>query len=135
MGAYQDPQEKETPPGTPFDDGFTPSTTKGYTSADLTGGFHAENFFIPLYTESQETDHTNVNTNQQPPTPAATLDKEMAVAAAAATAEAKASATAKATEMEAADAVEAEAVAADVAKFIARMESRSRSGNSRGGSS
>ena len=74
MDVDQDPQEEGIPPGTPFDEGFTPSTTKGYTSTDPTGGVHTENFFTPLYTQSQETDHTNVTTNQQPPTPADTLD-------------------------------------------------------------
>ena len=44
----QDPRELETPLGTPFDDGFTPSTTKGNTSVDPTGGVHTENFFTPL---------------------------------------------------------------------------------------
>ena len=74
MDVDHEHQEQKTPPGTPFDEGFTPSTTRGYTSADPSGGVHTENFFIPLYTESQEKDQTNVNTNQQLPTAAATLD-------------------------------------------------------------
>ena len=53
MDVEHDPQEQEIPPETPFDEGFTPFTTRGYTSADPTGGVHTENFFIPLYTESQ----------------------------------------------------------------------------------
>jgi len=69
MDVDQDPPEQGTPPGTPFDEGFTPSTTKGQTSVDPTRGVHTENFLAPLYTESQETDHANVNTNQQPATP------------------------------------------------------------------
>jgi hypothetical protein len=69
MDVDQDLQEHDTPPGAPFDGGFTPSTTRGNTSADPTGGVHTENFFIPLYTESQETDYTNVNTNQRTPAP------------------------------------------------------------------
>ncbi len=69
MEVEQDPQERGTPPGTLFDGGFTPSTTRGHTTADPAGGVHTENYFTPLDTESQATDHTNVNTKQQPPTP------------------------------------------------------------------
>ena len=69
MDVDHDLFEQDTHPSTPFDDGFTPSTTTCNTSADPTGGFHTENFFTPLYTESQETDHTNVNTNQRTPAP------------------------------------------------------------------
>ena len=121
MDVDQDPQEQETPLGTPFDDGFTPSTTRGYTSADPIGGVHTENLFTPLYTESQATDHANVNTNQQPPTPAATRDAEMVAASAAATDQAEASAAATNAEMEAADEMEAEAVAADAAELVAHL--------------
>jgi len=71
MDVDQDLQERGNPPGTPFDDGFTPSNTRGYTTVDPTGRVHTENYFIPLYTESQETDHANVNNSQQFPTPAA----------------------------------------------------------------
>jgi len=67
MDVDQDLQEQGTPPGTPFDEGFTPSTARGYTSMDPTGGVQTKNSFTPLYTESQEMDHTNVNTNQQSP--------------------------------------------------------------------
>ena len=96
----------KTPTDTPFYDGFTPSTTKGNTSADLTSGVHTQNIFTPLYTESQETDHTNVNTNQQSPAPMRTSleairDANLAVAAAAAETEAHTSAVAAAAEMEA----------------------------------
>jgi hypothetical protein len=52
MDDDHDLHEQDTPPGTPFDDGFTPSTTIGNTSADPTCGAHTENFFTPLYTES-----------------------------------------------------------------------------------
>ena len=93
MDVDQDPQKQGAPPSTPFDDGFTPSTTRGYTTTDPTGRVHTENNFTPLYSESQATDHTNVNTNQQPPKPAATLDEEMAAAAAAVAAEVEASAS------------------------------------------
>ena len=47
----QDPMEQETPPGTPFDEDFTPSTTRGQTSADPARGVHTENYFTPLYME------------------------------------------------------------------------------------
>ena len=63
MGADHDPMEQGTPPGTPFDEGFTPSTIRGQTSADPTGSVHTEKYFTPLYTESQATDYTNANTN------------------------------------------------------------------------
>jgi len=121
MDVDHDPQEHETPPDTPFDDGLTPSTARGYTSVDPTGGVHTENFSTPLYTESQATDHTNVNTNQQPPTPAATRDAEMAAVAAAATAEAEASTTTGVVEMKAADDMETDAATADAAELIARL--------------
>ena len=68
MEVDQDPQERGTPPGTPFDGGFISSTTRGHTTTDPTGRVHTENYLTPLYTEYQATDHTNVNTNQQPPT-------------------------------------------------------------------
>jgi len=74
MDVDQDLQEQGTPPGTPFDEGFTPSTAIGHTSVDPTGGVQTENFFTPLYTKSQETDLTNVNTNEQAPTPADNQD-------------------------------------------------------------
>ena len=106
MKVDEDPQGQETPPGTPFEDGFTPSTTRGNTTADPTSGVNTENFFTPLYTESQETDHTNVNTNQHTPAPIRTRletirDAELAVAAAAAAAETKVSAALAADEVEA----------------------------------
>ena len=90
MDVDQDPLGQGTPLGTPFNDGLTPSTTRG-TTTDPTGSVHTKNYFTPLYTESQATDHTNVNTEQQP-TPAATRDAKMAVVEAAGEAEAEASA-------------------------------------------
>ncbi len=50
MDVDQDPQAQETLPCTPFDDGFTPSTTRGYTSAEPIRGVQTENFFSSLYT-------------------------------------------------------------------------------------
>jgi len=62
MDVDQVPPEQGIPPGTPFDEGFTPSTTIGQPSAGLTKAVHTENIFAPLYTESQEADHTVDNT-------------------------------------------------------------------------
>ena len=89
MDVDHDPLEQETSPGTPFDEGFTPSTTRGQTSADPTGSVHTENYLTPLYTESQATDYTNVNTNHQTPSSIRTRleairDAKLAAAAAAA---------------------------------------------------
>jgi len=70
------------------------STTRGQTTAGATGSVHTENYFTPLYNESQTTDHSNVNINQQPPTPETTRDVEMAAAAEATTAESEESAVA-----------------------------------------
>ena len=72
MNVDQDPQEQGTPPGTPFDEGFTPLTSRGQISANPT---------ISVYTENY------VNTNQQTPTLirtrlAAIRDAKLAVAAA-----------------------------------------------------
>ena len=64
--AEEDPEVYGTPPGTPFDSDYPSHQTEGQTSADNTGGVRTENFFTPLYTESQDTDHTNIN-NTQPP--------------------------------------------------------------------
>ncbi len=74
MDIDPDPQG-HTPPSTPFDDGYASTTTKGNISAYPTGGVHTENFFTPLYTESQETGHTNVNTSQRTPAPIRTYLK------------------------------------------------------------
>ena len=91
MDVDQDPMEQGTPPGTPFDENFSPSTTRGQTSADPTRGVHAETYFTPLYTESPATDYIDINTNQQSPAPMRTRneaikDANLAAAAAAAAA-------------------------------------------------
>ena len=112
MDVDQDLHEQETPPGTPFDDGFTPSMTSGYTTAHPTGGVHTDNFYTPLYSESQAADHTNVNTNQQLPTPAATQYAKMAAVVAATAAKTEASVATTIVGMEAADEMEAEAATA-----------------------
>ena len=64
-----DPLEHVPSFDTTFTEGFAPSTTRGQTTADPTESVHTENYFTPLYTESQATDFTNVNTNQQSPAP------------------------------------------------------------------
>ena len=120
MDFFQGPPEQGTPTGTPFDEGFTPSTTRGQPTADPTRGVRTENFFPPLYTESQETDHTNVNTTQQPPTPTATPDVDMAIAAAAEAKVAVPAAT-PAAGRKGADDMEEETATTDAATFIARL--------------
>ena len=102
MEVDQDPQGQGTSLGTSFDDGFTPSTTRDNTTADPSGSIRTENYFTPFYTESQETDHTNVNANQRPP-----IHEDLATNAAT-------------TETEADD-IEAEAAAANAADLIARL--------------
>jgi hypothetical protein len=79
MEVDQDLQDQGTPPGPTFDDDFPPTMTGGYTKADLAGRVHTDNSFTPLYTESQETDPTNINANQRRQTPAATNDVDMTV--------------------------------------------------------
>ena len=91
MEVDQDFPEQGTPPGTPVEEGFTPSTARGQTSADPTIEVYTENYFTPLYNESQALDHSNVNTNQQYPPPMRThneaiRDAELAAATATATA-------------------------------------------------
>jgi len=107
MEVDQDPQGLGTPLGTPFDDGFTVSTTRGHTTVEPTGSIYTDNYFTPLYTESQETDYTNVNANQRPPTHEDTRDADLATAAAA-----------TATEV---DDMKAEAATANAAELIARL--------------
>jgi hypothetical protein len=65
MEVDQDLQGQGTPLGITFDDGFPPTMTGGYTTVDPVGRVHTENYFAPLYIESQETNPTNINTNQQ----------------------------------------------------------------------
>ena len=129
MDVDQDPQGQETPPSTPFEDGFTRSTTKDNTTADPTNGVNTENFFTPHYTESPEIDHTNTNTNQQAPATIRTRleairDAELAADVAAAAAEAKASASSAANEMEAYAKMEAEAVATVAAETTAHLAAK-----------
>ena len=90
MEVDQDFPEQGTPPGTPFEKGFTPSTAKGQTSADPTREVYTKNYFTPLYNESQASDHSNVNTNQQHPPPMRTRDEAIRDAKLAATAAAAA---------------------------------------------
>ena len=85
MEVDQDFPEQGTPPGMPFEKGFTPSTARGKTSADPTRGVYTENYFTPLYNESQVSDHSIVNTNQQHPTPMRTRNEAIRDAKLAAT--------------------------------------------------
>jgi hypothetical protein len=71
-----------------------------------TGSVRTENYFTPIYMESQETDHTNVNANQRTPTHEDTRYADLANVAAA-----------TATEV---DAMEAGAEAAIAAELISR---------------
>ena len=75
MEVDQDIPEQETPPGTTFVEGFTPSADKGQTSVDPTGGVYTQNYYTPLYDESQASDRSNVNTNRQHPTPIRTRNE------------------------------------------------------------
>jgi hypothetical protein len=72
-----------------------------------TESVRTDNYFTPLYTETQETDHTTVNANLPPPIHEDTRDAYVTAAEAAATTNV--------------DDTEAEAVPADVADFIARL--------------
>jgi len=71
MDVDQDLPERTTPPGTPFDDDYTTYPHKGASSMDTPppppAGVQTRNLFTPLYTESQETSHTTVNTGHQTP--------------------------------------------------------------------
>ena len=68
MEIDQDLPGQGTPPGTPFEDGFTPSTTRGYAATILTGSVRTDNYYIPLNTETQGTDPPNDTANQLAPT-------------------------------------------------------------------
>ena len=107
MEVDQDPHGQGTPPGTPFQDGFTPATTRGHTTTGPIGSVRTGNYFTPLYTETQETDHSNDNANQPPPTHEDVSDADLADAEVAATAND--------------DDAGAEAAASDAANFIARL--------------
>ena len=47
----------------------TPHTNKEALPSWTPAGVHTRNFFTPLYTESQETDHTAAYTGHQTPQP------------------------------------------------------------------
>ena len=84
---------------------------------DPPAGVHTRNFFIPLYTESQETNHTTANTGHQPSHPpnerlATINDVEAEGLAAADAAEVEAHRTTELEAKAAALAAEAEALAA-----------------------
>jgi hypothetical protein len=120
MDVDQDPSEQDTLPGTPFDEGAAPSSTKGFTSAYTSKSVQTENFFNHLYTESQETDHTNINTDKMRQTLAASSDVNMAAVETTATSKA-APATTAAAASTATDDKDAKAAAATAATFIANL--------------
>ena len=129
MDVDPDPQGQTTRPGKPFNNGYASTTTRGNTSADSTGGVYTENFVTPLYTESQETGHTNVNTGQRTPEPIRTYleairDAEISVAAAAAAAKAEVSAETAGVEMEATKVAAAEVAAKFVTKQHQTLQQR-----------
>ncbi len=103
MDVDQDLPEGTTPPGTPFANDHTAHQQGGGPSVDPPEGVPTNNFFTPLYKESQENDNTTANTGHLTPHP---LDARLATIneaeeeelAAAAAAEAKAHRT---TELEA----------------------------------
>jgi hypothetical protein len=121
MDVDQEPKGQTTPTCTLFDDGYTTTMNRGASSLDRPVGVYTGNVYTPVYTESQETCHTNANTSQQTPQPMRTYleairDAELAGAAAVAAAEAKASAAATNDEAEATEAEAAEAATAAAAK-------------------
>ena len=89
MEVDQDIPEQGTPPGTPFEEGLTPSNTQGQTT-NPTGGVYTQNYYTPFYDESQVSDRSTGITNRQHPAPIRTRneairDAELAAAVAAAT--------------------------------------------------
>ena len=75
MEEDQDILKQGTPPGTPFEEGFTPSANQGQTPADPTGGVYTQNYYTPSYDESQVSDRSNINTNRQHPSPIRTRNE------------------------------------------------------------
>ena len=96
-----------TPTGTPFDDGFTPSTSHGYAATIPTGSVRTDNYFTPLNTETQGTDPPNDTDNQQAPTHGDTRAADLAPAEMTAT--------------NTIDDAEADAAAAAGVAFVARL--------------
>ncbi len=96
MDVDQDPAGRDTPPGTFFEDGYTPPTSRGQHAAAPPAHIPTRNFFTPLSTEPQDTDLATA-----------------AVAGVSAMATAAAQATM--------DETEAEAAEADAAQFIASL--------------
>jgi hypothetical protein len=70
MDVHQDPSERTTPLGTPFDDGYTTHPHEDASSADPPVGVHTRIFFTPLYTASQETSYTTATAGHQTQHPA-----------------------------------------------------------------
>jgi hypothetical protein len=51
MDVDPDTEERGTPPGTPFDEEFIPSTDRGRQTVDPQGSVHTENYYTPLSEE------------------------------------------------------------------------------------
>ena len=66
MDVEYDLPERTTLLGTPFEGDYAAYQQGGASFVDPPAGVHTRNFFIPLYTESQETNHTTANTGHQP---------------------------------------------------------------------
>jgi hypothetical protein len=112
MDVDHDPQGQTTPTGTRFDNGFTTPTSKGAPTRDPPAGVHTDNFYTPLYTDSQTTSHSDRTTTTTDPV----QDAQPAAGTTSTPSEAEAEATAAAAEAEAAAAAEAEASAAKTSK-------------------
>ena len=48
MEVDQDLPDQGTPPDTPFEEGFTPSTTRGHTTTIPTGHARTDSYYTPL---------------------------------------------------------------------------------------
>ena len=107
MEVDQDQQGQGTPPGTPFGDGFTPSTNRGHTTNIPTEHTRTNNYYTPLSTENQVADPPNDTANQQSPSHGDPGMADLAAAEEVAT--------------DTADDAEAEAAAKEGAAFAARL--------------
>ena len=65
----QDLPERTTPLGMPFEDDYTAYQQRGASFEYPPARVRARNFFTPLYTESQQTNHTTANTDHRTPQP------------------------------------------------------------------
>ena len=112
MDVDKDPQGHTTPYGIPFYEGYTTTTSRGAPTRDPPAGVHTENFYIPLYTESQTIDHSDHTPTHTKPAE----DAQTAAGATAASSEAEAAASPAKAEAETAAAAKADATTALAAK-------------------